>query len=206
VVGRILAQRLGVGQAVAVPGSPCNLVLLGFDVREVLHSELVNLVGGRVERRVHADPEPIRRLATRCAGDARLGTCPRLVFVDEEVTQPVQRRIDVRLNRGTHLVARIVVCDLRHANGGERFDRRRHHPLDLLDLLANRHGRRGAPVGDPLAERLDLLLDRPRIGCEARQQSLEALGRVGHLVLGDPDRHRLRAKDVVDRELVLLLL
>ena len=95
---------------------------------------------------------------------------------------------------------------MRHRHGRERLARDRDHPLDLLDLLADRDGRRGAPVGDPLAERLDRLLDRRRIRRKAGQQSIEALGGIRDLVLRDLHRHRLHAEDVIDRQLVLLLL
>ena len=206
VIGRVLGQRLGVRGAISVAGVARDLVLLSLDVRQVLHPKPMDFVRGRIDGGVHADAEPVRLFAAWRGGDARLGTSLRFVFVCQERAEPMEGRDDVRHHRRTDLLAGCIVCNVRHRHGREGLARDRHHPLDLLDLLADRNARRGAPVGDPLAQRLDRLLDRRGIGGKAGQQAVKGRGRIRDLVLRDLHRHGLDAEDVIDRQLVLLLL
>ena len=83
--------------------------------------------------------------------------------------------------------------------------RHRQEPVDLLDRAPDRRDRRGPAVGDALLEGADVLLDHRREGLVAGEQLLEALRRVGRLVLRHLGRPDLRAGHVVDRQLVLLL-
>ena len=162
-----------------------DLVLLGLDRLQVRQAEGVDLIGVRVERRLHSDRQPIRGVAAGRCRDARLRPGVGLVLVREVVAQAAQRRrrscsstTSATRGRSSSLTWAIVVAG--RSAGGHR-----QQPLDLLDRSPHRDGRGGAAVGDALGQRADVLVDQRRVAALASEQALEALRGVGRLVLRD---------------------
>ena len=206
VVGRVVRERRVERDAIRVPQAARNRVLVPLDPLQVVQAKGVDLIGTRIKRGLHPDRKAVHLLAARRGGDA--GHWPRvgLVLIGQEVAVALNGGIQGLVGRIVHAVARRIVGDLRDPDRRVVLGGNRQHAVDLLDRPAHGDGGGRAAVGDPFAQRPDLLVNQGRVAGVAGEELLQALGRVRLLVLGDQHGHRLDAPDVIDGQLVELAL
>ena len=155
--------------------------------------------GVEVERRPGPDLGPVERVAVRAPTTAR---APSRVAGEVVAAERVEERRVGRVDDVADDVADLLAVGVRRHLGERRddrlVDRDREQPLELGDgPLGDDPGRRQAAV-EALAQDVRVRGHERRVGLEAGDELLEALGRVGRLELADLGQERLRPADLVD--------